>query len=268
MTNVNNSEPVAGIHNQAQDGPSSTEPPQSMQLILPPVAGTSKFVTEKRWRNILSSVRGMGVDVELLLLKSAITGTLKMTPAVFFVVNQAGSAASTPEQVFQAIDSTFPSQVTMGSQWICSPSPGNAADVIRRNIEKLRMARQANQTVFSHAVWCRVDEAGIMKRAVIDLSQDPSPVQFRAVTEKTTKKKAPTQSQTPRTIQRTIQMSNISETRKLTQDRHPVGTNEFRQDHRTCKNDSADGESSFSIPGMPDIIEFCVNGARWLDMNR
>jgi hypothetical protein len=192
----------------------------------------------------------MGVDVELLLLKSAITGTLKMTPAVFFVVNQAGSAASTPEQVFQAIDSTFPSQVTMGSQWICSPSPGNAADVIRRNIEKLRMARQANQTVFSHAVWCRVDEAGIMKRATIDLSQDPSPARFRTVTEKGHAKKTPAQSQTPRTMQRRTAMSDRHEEKKLVHDTEAVGTE----------------VGSAPVDHVPDmmeqIMEFCINGAR------
>jgi len=271
MANLNNQETVAESHHQAQDSPGREGSPGSIQFILPPVAGAPKGVTEKRWRDILLILSGIGVDVELLLIKSTATGkgrANRITPAVSFVVNKADPAALTPAQAFDVINSLFPNQMTTraGSQapWICVPSTANAADVIRNNVENLRGAHRAGLTSFSRAVWYRIDETGGMKRASIDLSKAPGPIRFRTVTEKKQYGKTPALSRAHKKPQKKIEMSSKSEQEKLMEDIVAAIAEEYGR-IATGQNlmEILREASVLPVPStMEEILQYSITGLR------
>ena len=273
MTNLNNQETVAETYHQAQDSPMREESPQSIQFILPTMVGAPKSIKETMWRDILRILGGIGMDVELLLIRSAPIGKGKakyITQNVVLVVNKAGLDAPTLERTSQVIDSLFPNQTTTraGSQapWICVPSTANAADVIGNNIENLREARRANLTNFSRAIWCRVDKTGIMKRASIDLSKEPGTIRFRTVTEKKEYGKKSDRRRTTGKTRKKIEMSNKPKQEKWTEDKEAVGAEGPRQSRIASYRGISEILREISAAPVPttmeEILRYSITGFR------
>lgn len=285
MSNFRNHNQASETHKQAHSGPKRKKPPKSVQFILPPVANVRKDREERVWLDMLTSFHGMDLSAEILFAKLTNNETgisERVAPSVTLAINLNADTETLNGAILQA-RMLLSSQMSMRGTNVDPReyqkkllttmmglfSQDRAKDVIKDALEELHAVHQAGLTPLNQAIWYRVTKAGVVRHSVIDLSKDPRPVRFQTMTDTRHGRKTPTQSRPPRIIQRTPKMSNRPEAKLLTHDTEVVGANETRQDLRTCENDSAGGESSSSIPGMPeDIIEFCVNGARWLDMNR
>jgi hypothetical protein len=175
---------------------------KSTLIIVPPMFAAPKNISEKKWRDILLLLTRCGVEAEILLIKSSTAmnvGRRRMTPVVFIAINKAGPDTLTPTQLSHALDSIFLNRTGAkdGSlaSWKRISASVVAKDVIKDHIERLRDAHQTGQSPFNRANWYSMD-AGIIKRASIDLSKNTGSIHFRAVPRKkeTSAKKTPARS--------------------------------------------------------------------------
>ncbi|MCP4455586.1 MAG: hypothetical protein GY809_29350, partial [Planctomycetes bacterium] len=191
MKKSNNQANTLESYQQADDGLRGNGSPQSLVITLPTPVGAPRGVKKRRWQDILLTFNKMGINMDIFLIKSipAGKGNAKLaTQTPCLVINTAGLNTLASSQAFDVVNTLFPEQAgtktSSHATRVCATYEMKVEDVIRSNIEDLRKAHRAGLTPLNRAIWYRMDEAGTVKRASIDLSKAPGAIRFRAIQEK------------------------------------------------------------------------------------
>lgn len=207
---------------QPQDDANSMESTHSLLFILPYVEGVSEGFGEKMWQRILLMLHEIELEAEILLGQSTTAGkggAKHVAPSVMLVVNKDGADLLALTRASQELVSIFSNQMAVrlsqqlvsggdaGSQtaWTHGPVTAVVEDLIQGAIENFCYIYRSGMTTLNQAVWCRVGQTGAVERAVVDLSNEPDSIQFRAVKEKKTKKKRARRRNIPGGMPRRIQ---------------------------------------------------------------
>ena len=201
MPKSNDQKKTFESHHQSQDGPKRKESPQSIWFALPPMEDALQDNKERVWRDLLANFHGMGLHAEILIARSTNLGRHAATPtspSVTIAINLDGANDSALNEAILHARMLLTSQMVMKGPGLdpheCSNkllttlmglfSRTSADGVIQDSIEEIRSAHKAGWTPLSRASWCRMDEAGIMKVATINLNKESDPIQFQTVMKK------------------------------------------------------------------------------------
>ena len=213
MPKSNNQKKTFESHHQANDSLMREESPRSIWFVLPPRKGALQDCKERTWRDLLASFHAMGLHAEILLAKSTNLGrhaANPTSPSVNIAINLDRADSDTLNEAILYVRMLLTSQMDTSGPGLDPHEYGNkllttlmgllsrtsADGVIQDSLEEIRSAHKAGLTPLNRAIWYRMDESGIMKCAMINLSEAPDAVRFQTVMKKEYGKK-PARSRIP-----------------------------------------------------------------------